>query len=135
MEVDKRIALEQIGNLFYAIAVEQHVRPLEVPELKLMISREWIPKNSLNQEFMVSDATHCIVMTIDANIGAGMSPDEAYDQFADFYHAHSTMFTKEVRDVILETATTITNKFGKQKNNLKLTALKNLLEVAESEPA
>ena len=43
MKIDNRDIFEQIGNLFYSIAADQHVKPLEVGELKALISKDWLP--------------------------------------------------------------------------------------------
>ena len=128
-KVDKRAGLEQIGNLFYAIAVDQQLKLLQVPQLQQIISRTWIPKNSRTEEFMVSDATHYILSAIDENIASRRSSDEAFDQFVSFYNRHSTMFTQEVKEVIWKTAGDITNIFhaGSQGAAARLASLKKVL--------
>jgi hypothetical protein len=127
MKIDNRDIFEQIGNLFYAIAADQHVKPLEVGELKSMISKDWLPRNL--SESGVSDETHCIIMTMDSLTGSNATAKEAFNAFSKFYALHSEVFSKEVKQRMLDTAVEITKIFKADNpfSNPHLVALRDLL--------
>jgi hypothetical protein len=133
MKIDNRDIFEQIGNLLYAIAADQHVKPLQVGELKSLISKDWLPRNF--SESNVSDETHCIVMTIDSLTGSNATAKEAFDEFAKFYALHQEVFSDEVKQRMLDTSVEIT-KFFKADNpfsNQHLVALRDLLKLGKVE--
>ncbi len=129
MKVDNRDIYEQIGNLFYSIAADQHVKPLEVGELKSLISKDWRPLNLT--ESVVSEETHCIVMTMDSLQGNQVSALMAFGEFSKFYSLHPEVFSKEVKQRMLDTAVEITTIFKADNpfNNPHLAALKDLLKL------
>jgi hypothetical protein len=129
MKIDTRDIFEQIGTLFYAVAVEQHIKPLEVAELKLLISRDWLPRNLEQTRSIVSDETHFIMTTMDTLQGAGTPAQHAFGQFAKFYAVHPEVFSSELTQRIIETATEITRIFKADNplDNSSLVALKNLV--------
>lgn len=129
MKVDNRDIYEQIGNLFYSIAADQHVKPLEVGELKSLISKDWRPLNLT--ESVVSEETHCIVMTMDSLQGNQVSALEAFGEFSIFYSLNPEVFSKEVKQRMLDTAVEITRIFKADNpfNNPHLEALKDLLKL------
>lgn len=134
MKIDNRDLYEQIGNVFYAIAADQHVKPLEVAELKLLISKDWLPRTLAGNESVVSDETHYILVTMDALEGSQASATDAFKEFSRFYANHPEVFTKEVRQRIFDTAVEITrifeadNAFG----NAHLQALENVLGLRKA---
>ena len=129
MKIETRDIFEQIGTLFYAVAVEQHIKPLEVAELKLLISRDWLPRNLEQTRSIVSDETHFIMTTMDTLQGANLSAQQAFGQFAKFYAVHPEVFSTELTQRIIETATEITRIFKADNplDNSSLTALKDLV--------
>jgi hypothetical protein len=129
MKIDNKDIFEQIGNLFYAIAADQNVKPIEVAELKSLISKDWLPRN-LNER-VVSDATHCILVTMDSLKGNKATAKEAYDEFLKFYRAHSEVFSSEVKERMLDTALEIIKVFRADNplNNPHVDALRNLLNL------
>ena len=42
MKTNNREFFEQLGNLFYALAVDHSIKPIEVSELKMLISKDWM---------------------------------------------------------------------------------------------
>lgn len=131
MKIDNRDIFEQIGNLFYAVAVEQGVQPIEAGELKSLISKDWLPRNA--SEFPVPDETHFILLAIDTLAANGVKAIDAFSQFAKFFAFHSEVFTQEVRQRMLDTAGEITTIFRQDNpgSNAQLEALKNLLRVGK----
>lgn len=134
MKIDNRDIYEQIGNLFYAIAADQHVKPLEVAELKLLISKDWLPRNIEGNEPMVSDETHCILVTMDALAGSKTSGSEAFKDFSRFYANHSEVFNNEVKQRIFDTALEITKIFKADNpfENVHLVALENIFGLSKA---
>ena len=133
MKIDNRDIFEQIGNAFYAIAAEQHIKPLEVGELKALISKDWLPRNFKSNESIVSDETHFIIMTMDTLEGAGTSAKSAFGEFSRFYNLHPEVFTVDLKKRILGTASEITKIFNADNpfENQELIALKELLAMAK----
>lgn len=131
MKIESRDIFEQIGNLFYAIAADQHVKPLEVGELKALISKDWLPRNLAKNKSLVSDETHFIIMAMDTLEGAGATARNAFAEFAKFYKQHPGVFTEEVKQRILDTAVEITKIFKADNpfENKQLAALKELLAL------
>ncbi|HEU5291405.1 MAG TPA: hypothetical protein VFU05_12225 [Cyclobacteriaceae bacterium] len=130
MKLDIRDIFEQIGNLFYAIAIEQQVKPIELGELKLLITRNWLPRNIETNGSIISDEAHFILTTMDA-LAASKSPAQlAFGEFARFYKLHQNIFSNELKQRILDTATEITNVFSRSgsSDHSILKALKDLLE-------
>jgi hypothetical protein len=129
MKIDNRDIFEQIGNLFYAIAAEQKVKPLEGAELKFLISEDWLPRNFEETKGVVSDETHFILTAMDNLEGAQTPPREAFSQFVKFYELHPEVFTAELTQRILNTATQITRIFEADNtaDNTGLIALKRLV--------
>jgi hypothetical protein len=132
MKIETRDIFEQIGTLFYAVAVEQHIKPLEVAELKLLISRDWLSRNLDQIRSIVSDETHFIMTTMDMLQGADTSAKQAFAQFAKFYVVHPEVFTSELTQRIIDTATEITRIFKADNplDNASLTALNDLVKRA-----
>ena len=130
MNTESRDIYEQIGNLFYAIAAEQHVKPLEVAELKLLISQNWSPRNRQADEPIISDASHWILVTIDTLQAANVPARNAYNDFARFYSIHPEVFTDELKLLIVNTCTEITKIFAEDNKagNVHLSELKTLFK-------
>lgn len=129
MKIDNEDIFEQIGNMFYAIAADQNIKPIEVAELKSLISKDWLPQNL--DEYFVSDATHCILVTMDSLEGNNATAKEAYNEFLKFYRVHPEVFSNEVKQRMLDTAVEITKVFKADNplNNPHLDALRNLLNL------
>ena len=101
MKVDNRKISEQIGNLIYAIVADQHIKPLEMAELKLLISKDRLSRKRDVNEITISDETHFIITTIDALDSAKVSSKDAFDEFQSFYLNHPEIFTTDVKERIL----------------------------------
>jgi hypothetical protein len=111
MKVSNREISQQIGNLIYAIVADQHIKPLEMGELKLLISKDRLRRRLDGDESVVSDETHFILATIDALDVDKASPNDAFDEFQKFYVNHPEIFTEEVKQRILNKAEEITRIF------------------------
>jgi hypothetical protein len=130
MKIDNRDIFEQIGNLFYAIAAVQHVKPLEIAELKLLISSEWLPRNFETDQSIIPDETHFILFTMDTLAANSVSAQEAFNEFAKFYTVHPEVFSNELKERVLKTAIDIVKIFEANSplDNVILKALKQLVD-------
>jgi hypothetical protein len=128
MKFENRDIFEQIGTLFYAIAAEQHVKPLEVAELKMLISRDWLPRTLDQTKAFASDETHFILTTMDTLQASETLALDAFNQFVKFYRLHPEVFTRELTQRILGTAMGITRVFraDNPQDNANLVSLKAL---------
>lgn len=128
MKIDNRDIYEQIGNAFYAVAADQHIKPLEVAELKFLISRDWLPRNS---DSGASNEAHCIFLAMDALQANNTSSAEAFKEVEKFVGLHQEVFTDELRQRIVDTAGKIVKIFSKndQVSNTHLEALRELVQV------
>ena len=130
MKIDNRDIFEQIGNLFYAIAAGQHVKPLEIAELKLLISSDWLPRNLEQYQSIIPDETHFIIFTMDTLAANGVPTQEAFNEFAKFYTIHPEVFSSEVKERMLNTAVDIVKIFKADNphDNTMMKALRDLVE-------
>jgi hypothetical protein len=110
MKTDNREFFEQIGNLFYALAVGHSIEPIEVSELKMLISKDWMafPQDS---DLPIPQDVHFMFVEMDTLEAAPTSASEAYNNFAKFYRLHPEVFTPALIDRIIETATSINSFF------------------------
>jgi hypothetical protein len=131
MKTDNRDIYEQIGNLFYAVAADQHVKPLEVAELKLLVTKEWLPRNSQKQEFPISDEAHCILIAMDTLQANQATASEAYREFSKFFSMHPEAFTPELKKNISHTVAEIVEIFQEDNTsvNTHQQALKDLFKT------
>lgn len=131
MNIDNRDIFEQIGNAFYAVAADQHVKPLEVGELKLLISNDWLPRTAAGSESLVSDEAHCIIMTIDSLQAAHTESTDAFKDFARFYHNHPQVFSSDLKERIIKSARDIVRIFkaDNRKPNRHFNELKKLFQM------
>lgn len=131
MNIDNRDIFEQIGNAFYAVAADQHVKPLEVGELKLLISNDWLPRTASGNDALVSDEAHSIIMVIDSLQAAQTKSSEAFKEFVSFYHKHPEVFSNDLKERIIKSARDIVKIFkaDNRKPNQHFEELKNLFQM------
>lgn len=112
MKIDIQDIYEQAGNLFYAVAKEQGIKPMQMAELKLVISDNWLPRYNEANEYVPTPAAHTILVTLDSLQASDTTAREAYNKFAQFYILHTQAFTHELRIHILETVLEIVRIFS-----------------------
>ena len=133
MKIDNRDVYEQIGNLFYAIAADQKIKPLEVGELKFFISSYWLPSNHSGNNLLVSDEAHIILSTMDALERGKASPADAFTEFSGFLTNHPEVFTKELKQRIFDTTRQIVRIFhaDNPEENVHLKMLENVVGLTK----
>jgi len=128
MNINYQKIYEQLGNLFYCIAAaDNNVKPQEVAKLKEIIDSDWLPLEDSTDEFGV-DAAHYIFITFDYQLAESATARESFKLFADYYKAHKSAFSKDMKRKISSTATTIANSFGGT-NKSELTYLTQLQKL------
>jgi hypothetical protein len=137
MDREKIEQLEQIGNALYAIASDQHVKPLEIAELKLLITRDWGDRKRDLKGFSVSDEAHYILVTMDSLQGNNVSAVQAYNDFEAYFLNHPRSFAKEVKERLLTTSREIMNIFSRNNDstNMQFENVKNLFRLAATTTA
>jgi hypothetical protein len=110
MKTDNREFFEQVGDLFYALAVGHSIEPIEVSALKMLISKDWMayPQDS---DLPIPQNVHFMFFEMDTLEAARTSASEAYNNFAKFYRLHPEVFTATLVERIRETATSINSLF------------------------
>jgi len=112
MKTIDREVFEQVGNVLYAVATDQHVQPIEIGELKMLISDHWHSATTTSQGAPVSEETHCILTTMDTLQGASVSASEAFRIFENFLRVRSDVFTNELKQKVIKVAGAITRIFS-----------------------
>ena len=130
MENFKREIFEQLGNLFYAIARDQQVAPLEFGKLKMLLKKDWVTDPQLMTRDGVTEAAHLIVLTMDTLQVEAAAGEDAFNDFTQFYIKHREQFTVALKEKIVTTATAIADVFplGNRLKNNHIIKLKLLFE-------
>jgi hypothetical protein len=130
MENFKREIFEQLGNLFYAIARDQHVAPLEFGKLKMLLKKDWLTDPQHMTRDGVTEAAHLIVLTMDTLQVEAAAGEDAFNAFTQFYIKHREQFTVALKEKIVTTAMAIADVFpsGSRLKNNHIIKLKLLFE-------
>lgn len=111
MEKFEREIFEQLGNLFYSIAKDQHVTPLQFGELKMILRKDWLTDPKHIGSDSVPEAVHLIIFAMDTLQGQSASPESAFESFTNFYAEHREQFSEALKDEIIRTAMEVTRVF------------------------
>lgn len=111
-----------LGFLFYSVAAgDGNVHATEVDELKRVVKEKWLPLEE-SRDVFGTDSAHYISMSFDHATANVLSADEAFHRFADAYKENEKRFDRELKKLVLETASAIADAFG-HKNKAELTKL------------
>jgi hypothetical protein len=110
MTTDNREFFEQLGNLFYALAVDRSIEPIEFSELKMLISKDWMSQPQ-DSDLPIPQDVHFMFVEMDTLQATNVPSSEAYNSFARFYSLHPEIFTTALVERIKETATSINTLF------------------------
>lgn len=99
---------ENLGKLFYAIAAADNiVEEVEFNVLKEIVKDKWTVIDDVDDDFH-SDAAYQIETVFDWLNNEGFSDSETcYDEFIDFKNEHSSLFKKNITNLIIKTAASI----------------------------
>jgi len=128
METFKREIYEKLGNLFYAIAKDQNIAPLEFGQLKMLMRKDWLGNHENTTP--VTEAAHLIVITMDTLQAEETPSEQAFASFTEFYRKHSNFFSDKLKEETIITAEEIIRMFktANRRQNNHVIKLKLLLQ-------
>lgn len=103
MKTDNREFFEKLGGLFYSLAADRGIQPLEFSELKMLVSRDWMSQPQ-DSELPIPENVHLMFVEMDTLQATEVPSTEAFNNFTTFYARHPGIFTSELLDRIRETA-------------------------------
>jgi hypothetical protein len=122
-----------LGKTFYSIAmVDKTVRQEEIDKLKGLVQKQWLPvEDSL--DVFGSDSAHQIEIVFDWLVENDCEYEQIIPEFKNFKLEHKSLFTPEVNDLILKTASAIASSFsGKNKSeHVLISRLNSILEETD----
>ncbi len=130
MDSFKREIFVQLGGLFYAIAKDQHVAPLEFGQLKMLLRNDWLEDLEHIEPRGVTEASHLIVLSMDTFQTSGAVGEETFKAFTDFYTKYQEYFPESLKEKIMRTAIAIAEIFpaGSRLKNNHIIKLRLLFE-------
>ncbi|WP_142785914.1 hypothetical protein [Changchengzhania lutea] len=116
MVAKKKLTLkfyQNLGKLFYAIAAaDKQVREVEFDKLKALIRQQWPEINDTNNRFN-TDAAHQIEFVFNhLNQENAINAKKCFDDFVNFKNEQQHLFTNQVKQLILKTASAIAASFS-----------------------
>lgn len=121
---------QHLGKVFYCIAaIDKTVRTEEIERLKKIIKTEWIPLEGTVTEFG-DDAAYQIEIIFDWLMENEWDLEQVIPDLKIFRKEHQSLFTAEIRILILKTAIAIVTAFsGKNKSeHLIISQLTSILQ-------
>jgi hypothetical protein len=121
---------QKIGELFYAIAAsDKVVKKAEYDALRNKVAKRWKNLDEYTDSYN-TDAAFQIEIVFDWFDYEHLDGDDCFESFKSYYLNNKSLFTKERKKLIWETADAIASSFsGKNKSELIMLAkLKLLLE-------
>ncbi|MBB5268441.1 hypothetical protein [Algibacter amylolyticus] len=115
---------QNLGKLFYAIAaIDGKVSAKEFEKLKLLVKKQWLEIDATEDAFG-TDAAYQIEIVFDwLNEAKSLNTKACFDDFINYKKSQSHLFTKEIKGLILKTASAIAYAFaGINKSELTLLA-------------
>jgi hypothetical protein len=110
MKSDSREFFETLGNLFYSLALDRSIEPIEISELKMVISKDWMAQPQ-DSDLPIPENVHFMFVEMDTLQTTQVTSAEAFNNFARYYSLHPEVFTDPLLDRIKETATSINGLF------------------------
>ena len=131
MEKPKNKLLENLGKLFYAVAMaDKKIEEEEIAALKTNILQRWDSPDS-KPNGLVLDG-HQEIFTIFKELQNTRAESETcYMQFQEFFNEHKQLFNEELRKLIWDTSQDIASSYAKKNKSeiIVLAKLKMLLET------
>ena len=115
---------ENLGKLFFAIAAADNiVEEVEFNVLKKIVKDKWTKIDPVDDDFH-SDAAYQIETVFDwLNNESFLNSETCYNEFIDFKKEHPSLFTEEIKSLIIKTAAKIAASVADlNKSELKLVA-------------
>jgi len=114
-----------LGRVFYATAqADKVIRPEEISELKQVVKNVWLDVDDATDQFD-SDAAYQIEIVFDYLLDNEIIVEGIINQVKSFKSIHTSLFTKNIIELIMKTALNITSSFAKN-NKSELVFLSQL---------
>ena len=131
MEKPKSKLLENLGKLFYAVAVaDKKIEEEEIAALKTNILQRWYSLDSKSNGLILDG--HQEIFTIFKELQNTRAVSETcFTQFQEFFNEHKQLFNEELRKLIWDTTQGIASSYAKKNKSelIVLAKLKMLLET------
>ena len=131
MEKPKNKLLENLGKLFYAVAVaDKKIEEEEIAALKTNILQRWDSPDSKPNGLELDG--HQEIFTIFKELQNTRAVSEiCFTQFQEFFNEHKQLFNEELRKLIWDTSQDIASSYAKKNKSeiIVLAKLKMLLET------
>lgn len=103
---------QNLGHLFYSIAAaDKNINPKEIQELNQAVQKSWLAYDDSTDEYG-TDAANYINIAFEYLTETAPTADDAYQQFEAFYIDNRELFTKELKNQIIDTASNIGHAFA-----------------------
>ncbi|GGW29440.1 hypothetical protein [Arenibacter certesii] len=114
-----------LGKLFYSIAMaDKKVMPKEIASLRKDVKKYWLSSDHEVDEYG-TDAAFQIEIVFDWLHEQEAEGDKFFKEFTDFYDAHSSLFSPQIKKRIWKTADDIAFSYA-HKNKSELILLNKL---------
>lgn len=116
---------QNLGKLFYAIAAaDNQVRDEEFNALKYIINNEWKPSSENPDNDFINNGTVTIIDTFKwLRNDNEYNAEICYNSFINYKRSHEDFFNKEIKSLIIKTASKITASYsGQNKSELMMLA-------------
>jgi hypothetical protein len=125
---------QNLGKLFYAIAAaDNHVKDEEFYALKHIINNEW--KSSLENpdNDFINNGTVTIIDTFKwLRNDNEYNAEICYNSFINYKRSHEDLFNKEIKSLIIKTASKITASYSSQNKSELMMLAKLSIEFKKS---
>lgn len=117
---------QNLGKLFFAIAAaDKTVEPAEMDKLKALVHDKWIHLEEFKNT-PYQNAAFKIISTFNwLNLDGEYDSDKCFKEFLSFKHKHESLFSKPIKNLIMQTADAIASSFA-NKNKSELIILAKL---------
>lgn len=103
---------QKLGYLFYSIAAaDKNISPKEIQELNHAVQKSWLKYDDSTDEYG-TDAAYYINIAFEYLTETMPTADEAFQQFEAFYVDNREVFTKELKNQIIDTTSDIGHAFA-----------------------
>ena len=102
---------QNLGKLFYAIAAaDDSVNKTEINELKKFVHEQWLEVGEAHGS--TENPANQIELIFDDACSKQLSPDKCFSDFVAYKKEHVSLFTNDIKKLILKTASAMANAFS-----------------------
>lgn len=117
-----------LGRVFYATAqADKEINEAEIDTLKQLVKDQWMAVEDAVDEFEL-DAAYQIEIVFDYLLENDVIEEDVLRDLKEFKSMHGRLFTKQMAELIMETASKIASSFAKR-NKSELVFLSKLFLI------